>query len=121
MTQPPFRPFQPAGDEDPFRLAESNPSSRPNPSDPFDTSHLFKPHHSMLARFNMWLLMKKLTLPECPLSRERNWGITEELVEVRPFSDGGIDLGANVFPAVMLTCRGCGYVMLINAKLAGLV
>ena len=56
----------------------------------------------------------------CPFSGDTDWDLGPHVVESRPFSGGGIKVGGPVYPHLVLTCRGCGYTVLINAMKVGI-
>lgn len=57
---------------------------------------------------------------KCPFSGHEDWTIVSELVEIKPFQRGGLTIGGNVYPAVMVACNGCGYIALFSAVVLGL-
>jgi predicted nucleic-acid-binding Zn-ribbon protein len=69
-----------------------------------------------------WLAQRQQS-PEasyCPFCRGTNW-MVGELVGTPNLAPGGFDPNAPVLPAFPLICTGCGYTMLFNAVVAGLV
>jgi hypothetical protein len=56
----------------------------------------------------------------CPICNQLQWS-TSEVVEVRPFSGGGLVVGGPVYPTFMLICGVCGYTRLFNAAIAGIL
>lgn len=61
------------------------------------------------------------TTGNCPWCREIKWSIMDDVVEIRPFSGGSLNIGVAVYPCVMLLCNVCGYSMLFNAIQVGVV
>jgi hypothetical protein len=57
----------------------------------------------------------------CPICGNTSWGVSDELVEIRPFKGGGMALGGSVYPLFAATCNTCGHTLLFNAVVAGLL
>ena len=58
----------------------------------------------------------------CPICGDTNWAIADHLVmPVVTGKDNSILLGGPVYPHVMLISPTCGYTMLVNAVVIGLV
>ena len=68
-----------------------------------------------------WLQAKWLApAKQCPICLANAWTVSE-VVEVRPFSGGGLVIGGTVFPVFMLICNNCGYSLMFNAVISGVV
>jgi predicted nucleic-acid-binding Zn-ribbon protein len=68
-----------------------------------------------------WLNEKWKGHKLCPICNNNNWGIGERPVEVREFHSGGLVVGGPVYPLITVTCGVCGYTLLFNAVVTGLV
>ncbi|MEO1137809.1 MAG: hypothetical protein AAFW68_14595, partial [Pseudomonadota bacterium] len=44
---------------------------------------------------------------ECTICRKTKWEIPEHLVELRPHTGGGLQIGGPVYPAILLVCTNC--------------
>ena len=59
--------------------------------------------------------------PRCPVCEDANWGITDEVFEMRGFHEGEKRTsGDPITPTVILTCKNCGNILLFNASLVGI-
>ena len=68
-------------------------------------------------------LNKALSKPlKCPVCENSNWGITDEVFEIRGFYEGDMQIGGGpTVPAIILTCKNCGNILLFNASQIGIV
>jgi hypothetical protein len=58
----------------------------------------------------------------CEVCGQDSWALVDRLMEMREFQQGGaLVAGGYVVPCVVVSCKTCGYVRLINAILAGIV
>jgi len=57
----------------------------------------------------------------CPICQSNNWVFSESLVEIRPYHGGQIFVGGTLYPLFLLICGVCGYTVLFNAIVAGLI
>ena len=57
----------------------------------------------------------------CPFSGDTNWDIGRYITETRKFSGGSLDLYGPVYPFLVVTCKGCGYSVLLNAIKIGIL
>ncbi len=74
------------------------------------------------SRIHKWITDKLFgKIPSCPLCYTSNWNIPEHLVQLRPFQGGSIVIGGTVYPCLSVICLNCGYTMLVNAVIAGIV
>ena len=55
----------------------------------------------------------------CPVSGHSQWTIVNDFVSVIPWD--GKYIFNNSYPAIMLGCKGCGYMALFSAVVLGLV
>ena len=58
----------------------------------------------------------------CPVCQTNSYSAGDDLTEIRSFSGGDLVIGsAGVYPLFPVTCNNCGYTLLINALVAGIV
>jgi len=66
----------------------------------------------------------KWSATECPHCNTRQWILGPNLITLRavhPLEIGNLDMGAPVYPCIVLTCGNCGYTALVNAITSGIV
>ena len=68
-----------------------------------------------------WLNSQWIGPKICPICKQNKWNISDKPVEVRQFQGGGLVVGGQVYPLIAITCTVCGYTLLINAIVAGLL
>lgn len=56
----------------------------------------------------------------CPVCGHPTWDAGQEFVEIRPFYQTSF-LGGHVYPAVLLICQNCAYMMLFHAIRTGVM
>jgi hypothetical protein len=56
----------------------------------------------------------------CPIDGRNNWTVSD-VIELRPFAGGGLVVGASVYPMFQVICTTCGYTLLFNAAISGVV
>lgn len=56
----------------------------------------------------------------CPMSGHTQWALASHIYQLTQFTPGELRIGGPVVPLVALTCDGCGYTVLLNAKQIGL-
>lgn len=56
----------------------------------------------------------------CPFHGPTNWTVGDMIMTL-PFTGGGVTLGGPTYPLIPVTCGQCGYTVLINAIVAGIV
>ena len=68
-------------------------------------------------------LNKALKKPlRCPVCEDANWGITDEIFEIRGFYEGDKQIGSvPTTPIITVTCENCGNVLLFNASIVGIL
>lgn len=54
----------------------------------------------------------------CPVCGHPKWALADDFVEVRPHYQPAI-FGGVIYPAVMLVCENCNFLMLFHAVLVG--
>ena len=57
----------------------------------------------------------------CPFSGDTDWDLGQYIAEARAFSGGGLNVGGPVYPYLVLTCKSCGYTVLLNAMKVGIL
>ena len=75
------------------------------------------------TKVNAWLDEHWKGSRACPICGNTRWGTSEDLVEVRHFSDAHRPIGdeETVCPLVLVVCETCSYTMLFSAIMLGLV
>lgn len=68
-----------------------------------------------------WLQARWGVTPECPFHGRTSWQIGETLVQTVQYSPSGFLVGGLVYPLIVVTCSTCGFTVLVNAVLAGIV
>ena len=67
-------------------------------------------------------LNKNFKDKKCPDCGNDKWLIPDTFLELRPFTGGGLMVGTGpIYPYIALSCASCGYTLLFNAVIAGLV
>lgn len=60
--------------------------------------------------------------PVCPICKSENWVVAEDLVApVRMSPKGGYHFGGGAYPMAQLISVECGYTMVFNAVVVGLI
>ena len=67
-----------------------------------------------------WLAKNWTRNRTCPISGHNQWTFADYLVTA-PVHSGMSYLGGPSYPAVLVTCDNCGYTMLFNAVIMGIV
>ena len=57
----------------------------------------------------------------CPICQNNRWGLSEMVGEVRQMTPHQLPQGRAAYPLVILTCQTCGYAVLFNAVVIGLL
>ena len=57
----------------------------------------------------------------CPMCSENQWGVSDRAMELREFQNGNFTVGGNLQPVIPVNCGNCGYTILINGLIAGVV
>lgn len=59
----------------------------------------------------------------CPMCGQNKWGVSDKLMELREFHGGSMVIGGNssVQPVIPVNCGNCGYTVLVNGLLAGVI
>lgn len=51
----------------------------------------------------------------CPMCGQNNWNISNKILEIREYSDGGLVIGnVPIYPVVSVTCQNCGNTIFVN-------
>jgi predicted nucleic-acid-binding Zn-ribbon protein len=69
--------------------------------------------------FVKWLERYWLTR-DCPFHGHTRWEIGD-MVQLTPYAAGTLVVNAPVYPVIVVTCTQCGYTVLVNAKLSGVL
>ena len=56
----------------------------------------------------------------CPICENTRWGVADLIGEVQMTTLNG-DLTGKAYPLVIVTCQTCGYTVLLNALVIGLI
>lgn len=79
------------------------------------------PAWAQKQQFLGWLDQKwPLSRRQCPICSANQWSLTD-LLEVRMFAGGGLQVGAPVAPVMGVVCQTCGFVHWFSAVVAGVV
>jgi hypothetical protein len=67
--------------------------------------------------------LKVPNFPACKSCGQSQWTYNNTVFDMKEYMGGGQIpiLPGKVFPAVLVTCNNCGYVMMYNAVVAGLL
>lgn len=58
----------------------------------------------------------------CPICHQKNWQVEDSAYELREFQGGNLVVGnGSIIPIVPVMCRNCGYTILFNAMVNGLI
>ena len=68
-----------------------------------------------------WLRAQGPAAPNCFVCGKDEWSVQRDLIELRPYTGGGLVVGGPVYPALQIVCTTCGQTVLFNAVVAGLV
>lgn len=71
--------------------------------------------------FGEWMNSRAALIGKCGLCGHREWGITEHIVEIRPFHGGDMVIGGPIYPYVGMICQNCGNTHFVNAVASGVV
>jgi hypothetical protein len=73
-------------------------------------------------KLNAWLQEKWNGAKLCPICNQDTLALESALAEVGVFvAGGGIYAGSPSYPCAVLICTNCGYTLLFNAVLSGIV
>ena len=68
-----------------------------------------------------WLKQRSASgTPRCIVCGQDEWSVTE-VVELRPYTGGGLAVGGPVYPVFQTICTTCGHTLLFNAVIAGVL
>jgi hypothetical protein len=67
-----------------------------------------------------WLSEKWVGGIACPVCKENDWGLYDQIWELRKFQKGDVALGGPIIPLVVITCNNCGHTMHFSALKIGL-
>jgi predicted nucleic-acid-binding Zn-ribbon protein len=57
----------------------------------------------------------------CPICGSNDWRVNADVVALLRVEEEGTVLGGATYPLVLMTCGVCGYTLMFNALIAGLV
>jgi hypothetical protein len=57
----------------------------------------------------------------CEVCSTNNWNIIPSTFELREFNGGGLVIGGNIIPLIVMECINCGNLKYINGIKAGIV
>ena len=57
----------------------------------------------------------------CPFSGDRNWNIGEHVLQLMPFTGGGLVIGGPIYPYISDSCIDCGFTFFLNALQVGVL
>ena len=59
---------------------------------------------------------------KCPMCRQGNWSVQNDVYELREFHGGNMVIGNSaIIPIIPITCDNCANTVLVNAIMAGSV
>src|SRR2546430_7505413 len=65
-------------------------------------------------------LNRQWTNQACPFHGPTKWEVGQVIMTL-PYSGGGVIVGGPTYPLLVVTCVNCGYTVLVNAIVAGVV
>lgn len=57
----------------------------------------------------------------CPMCSSGPWNVQDTSFQLTEFNEGNMVIGGPVIPLVTVMCGNCGYVVLVNAIVAGVL
>lgn len=57
----------------------------------------------------------------CPMCSKGPWEVQGKIFQLNEFSQGNLVLGGPILPVVPVSCTNCGYTVLVNALLTGVL
>ena len=57
----------------------------------------------------------------CPMCNKGPWNVADTTYQLMEYNEGNLVMGGPIIPLVPVTCVNCGYTVLINAILTGVV
>lgn len=66
-------------------------------------------------------LNEKTRTPDCALCGKNTWTVFPELAELRTYAKGALIAGGAIYPTVVVSCKNCGNMHLLNALLLGIM
>ena len=120
MDAAPPKPAEPSDPHEDLEISKLPRATRPyNPKeDRGNRRGVFSPEQ--LERALAWL-NEKWTQKDCPFHGPTNWDLRAAPGEVATVDGSDLTPGAAVYPFLMATCTICGYTVLVNALIAGVV
>src|SRR5437867_769361 len=72
------------------------------------------------SRIALAWLNRQWTNQTCPFHGPTKWEVGQVIMTL-PYSGGGVIVGGPTYPLLVVTCVNCGYTVLVNAIVAGVV
>jgi len=91
--------------------------TKPGPPPPPDPAILTPEQRQQLVT---WLDLR-WGAAACPFHGTTKWQVGDSLIGTTGFSPGGLRLGGPTYPLIAVTCLTCGYTVLVNALVAGVI
>ena len=85
------------------------------------TTKIRQPHKVDVKKVNAWLDEHWKGKRACPVCDNNQWGLGGEIAEIRTFHGGAVLGAGGVYPLISVNCETCGYTMLFNALVVGLL
>jgi len=57
----------------------------------------------------------------CPMCGANRWGVSDKAMELREFNQGNLVVGGSIQPLIPVNCGNCGYTILVNGLIAGVI
>jgi len=72
-------------------------------------------------QFLKWINEKWQGEKKCPVCKENNWIITNDIFEMyKSWGTNRIKIGGERYPVIGLVCNNCGYTLFFNPLIVGL-
>ncbi len=72
-------------------------------------------------KIQKWLKEKWKASNLCPISQDNKWIINDYVTTPMNFGGGGMIVGGQVTPQIMMICASCGYTLYFNAMVMGIL
>jgi len=57
----------------------------------------------------------------CPMCQVGSWQVQDAIFQIMEFNKGALVMGGPVVPLIPVTCNNCGYTVLLNAIITGIL
>ena len=71
-------------------------------------------------KIQKWLNEKWKVPKHCPISQDNNWIIGDYVTTPMNYGGGGMIIGGQITPQIMMICTSCGYTLHFNAMFMGI-